>query len=152
MVGDIVEIETPNGLGYAQYVLKHSEPPQYGELIRVLPGLFASRPDSFADLAREEARFTTFFPLGAACARGIVQIVAAEEVPEHARTLPLMRAAGARLPDGTVNGWWLWDGEREWRVGELTAEQWKLPLRAVWNDTLLIERIARGWSQEGAVW
>jgi hypothetical protein len=152
-VGDVVEIKTPNGLGYAQYVLDHSgPPPALGALVRVLPGLYDRRPDSFADLVRAEERFRTFFPLGAACAQRIVKIVAAEDVPEHARGVGLMRAPGARLPDGSADGWWLWDGAREWRVGELSKEQWKLPIRQIWNDTLLTERVASGWSPAGEVW
>ena len=47
-----------------------------------------------------------------------------------------------------VKVWWLWDGEKEWRVGEITAEQRGLPIRGVWNDTLLIERIESGWTPE----
>jgi hypothetical protein len=49
---------------------------------------------------------------------------------------------------GKVKVWWLWDGEREWQVGELTEEQRGLSFREVWNDTLLIERIESGWTPE----
>jgi hypothetical protein len=46
---------------------------------------------------------------------------------------------------GQVTVWWLWDGSREWRVGSLAADQKKLPVRGIWNDTLLVERIESGW-------
>ena len=49
---------------------------------------------------------------------------------------------------GKVAIWWLWDGEKEWRVGSLDAKQRKLPIRSVWNDTMLIERIDAGWTAE----
>ncbi|WP_176536262.1 hypothetical protein [Rhizobium sp. L9] len=44
--------------------------------------------------------------------------------------------------------WWLWDGEKEWRIGQLSAEQHQLSIRGVWNDTLLVERIEFGWTPE----
>lgn len=56
-IGDIVEIRTPRGLAYAQYT---HEPPQFGSLIRVLPGLYESRPSDPARLAREQHLWVTF--------------------------------------------------------------------------------------------
>ena len=43
-IGDVFEIETPKGLAYAQFTYNYKEPPVYGVLIRVLPGLYESRP------------------------------------------------------------------------------------------------------------
>jgi hypothetical protein len=37
-IGDIVEIETSDGLAYVQFTAKHTTPPVFGELVRVLPG------------------------------------------------------------------------------------------------------------------
>ena len=143
--GDIVEIETPEGLAYAQYTYNYKEPPVWGALIRVLPGLFESRPAQFSELVREKERFFVFFPLGAACHRGIVTIVAHEEIPEWARGVPLMRAAGGRDESGKVLDWWLWDGKEDRHVDKLPKKYRGLSLRQLWNDTLLIERIASGW-------
>lgn len=145
-IGDIVEIKTPKGLAYAQYTHKHDEPPKYGALIRVLPGLYKSRPSEFSELVQQTERFFVFFPLGAAVARGIVTIVAHEEVPKRCRPFPLFRDGVKNPATGRVETWWLWDGEREWKVGDLKPEQYNLPIRAVWNDTLLIQRIVEGWS------
>lgn len=145
-IGDVIEIETPKGLAYAQYIHKHDKPPKYGALMRVLPGLYKSRPSEFAKLVHQPERFFVFFPLGAAVSRGIVQIVASEDVPVWAHRFPLMRMAGGRDRSGRVLNWWLWDGEREWKVEKLTEEQRNLSIAQVWNDTMLIERIAEGWS------
>jgi hypothetical protein len=49
---------------------------------------------------------------------------------------------------GKVVDWWLWDGEKEWRVGSISDEQRKLPIRGCWNDTMLIKRIEEGWLPE----
>jgi hypothetical protein len=40
-LGDLFEINTPNGKAYLQYVYKDST---LGELVRVLPGLYKERP------------------------------------------------------------------------------------------------------------
>jgi hypothetical protein len=65
-IGDVIEIETPAGLGYAQYTHEHREPPRFGSLLRVLPGIFAERPSDFKPLLVQDERFSIFFPLGAA--------------------------------------------------------------------------------------
>lgn len=143
--GDIIEIPTARGLAYAQYVLKKE---RWGSLLRVLPGFHPVRPDDFAEVVRRQERFVTFFPLQAAVSRKIFEVVAREEVPEAARSFPLFRAAGFIDPGGKVQDWWLWDGEREWRVGQLTDELRRLPIRGIWNDTHLITRIEEEWTAE----
>ena len=47
-IGDVIEIPTPKGLGYAQYVLRYTEPPRYGALVCVLPGLHKKRPSDLS--------------------------------------------------------------------------------------------------------
>jgi hypothetical protein len=148
-LGDVVEITTPRGFAYAQFTHKHDAPPRYGALIRVLPGLFINRPSEFATLVSGPSSFMTFFPLGAACHRGIVKVVANEVVPPHASTFPTFRSSVKVGPGKRGGPWYLWDGTREWRVDSLTdAELRKYPPRGIWNDTLLIERILEGWSHE----
>lgn len=135
-VGDICRIETDRGAAYFQYTHKHD---RYGALIRVFPGIFPTQPD-LAALLPEEAVYTTFFPLGAACSRGITKIVAEAKVKPQWAKFPVFRTA-AHLPDGKRGPWWLWDGERERIVGTLLPEHEKLPQRGVCNDTFLIEKI-----------
>jgi hypothetical protein len=142
-IGDVVEIPTAKGLAYAQYSHKKE---QWGSLLRILPGTFGNRPEDLAAVVRQKELFVTFFPLGAAVSRGIFEIVGNEPVPEAARAFPLFRAAGFVDRQGRVHGWYLWDGDREWRIGELSDEQRSLPIRSVWNDTALIEAIEEGWT------
>jgi hypothetical protein len=144
-IGDIVEIMTGKGLVYAQYTHKHN---QYGALLRVFRKFCGVRPSDFTELARNRPTFMCFFPLGAAVNRGIVSIVDNVAVPLEAQSFPTFRAGMANPPTDKVKVWWLWDGEKEWRVGELTDEQRSLSIRGVWNDTLLIERIESGWTPE----
>jgi hypothetical protein len=59
--GDIIEIPMPQGFAYAQYTHKHTDPPRFGALIRVMPGLFPSRPITFAPLLCLPPTLITFF-------------------------------------------------------------------------------------------
>ncbi|OWY27051.1 hypothetical protein [Herbaspirillum robiniae] len=140
--GDVVEIKTKNGLAYAQYTHKHK---QFGALLRVFSNIYTSRPGNLPELIKLEPTFICFSPLGAAVNRGIVSIVDCAAVPLEAQAFPTFRAGIINPSTKKVDVWWLWDGETEWRVGEIDAEQRKLPIRGVWNDTLLIERIESGW-------
>ena len=143
--GDVIEITTKKGLAYAQYVLRNSE---MGALIRVLPGFHETRPITFSEVVARPERFVTFLPLQAAIQRDIFKIIANEPVPEQSRKLPLFRARGHIDREGFVHDWRLWDGEKSIRIGKLGPEQRKLPIKEIWNDTLLIERIEEGWTPE----
>ncbi len=153
-IGDVIEIETPKGFAYFQYTYKYNEPPKYGALIRVLPNLYKSRPSDFSELVQHKERFFVFFPLGAACNRGIVKIVANEKIPDQSRGLPLMRLSSSyRDKSGKIIEYdcRLWNGKEEVNIGKLTNEYRNLSLLQIWNDTLLIERIASGWKPADTV-
>jgi hypothetical protein len=142
--GDIFAIGTSRGTAYVQQICRE---PQWGSLIRILPGIYGETPD-LRQLISQPERFMTFFPLGAALNRRLVQHVGQSEIPVHARSFPLFRAAGGVDREGRVHDWYLWDGKREWRVGKLTPEMRRYPIREVINDTLLIARIESGWTPE----
>src|SRR5262249_40506795 len=96
-VGDILEIRTSAGLAYFQYTHQH---PEYGGLIRVLPGIYPQRPEALTELAQGPERFVVFFPVRAATNRGLVSIAAEASIPPHARAFPLFKA-------GRPGNWWL---------------------------------------------
>lgn len=144
-IGDIIEIPTARGFCYAQYSHKHAD---YGSLIRVIPGFLKSRPSDFSELVQQPELFVTFLPLQAVMNRGIFEVVGNVAVPDCAMAFPLFRTGFIDPVNRKVKVWWLWDGVKEWKVGDITPEQRKLPLRGIWNDTLLIERIEAGWSPE----
>ena len=143
-IGDVIEIPTPKGLAYAQFTHKHST---HGALLRVMPGLYSPRPECFSELMLAAPQFSTFFPLGAACNRGIVQVVANETITAPLSVFPTFRNS-IKGQDGAWGPWWLWDGEHEWKIGELKPGMEVLPPQVVINDTLLIERIVSGWRHE----
>ncbi len=148
-IGDVVEIKTDLGLAYAIYTHRHSLPPRYGALIHVFCRIYPSRPSDIVGVVQDSIRFSTFFPLQAAVDSHVIEIIGNVTVPEHLRNFPLFRAAGlGHLQMKRADDWWLWDGDKEWRVGLLTPEQRKLPIRAVWNYSILVERIVEGWRPE----
>ncbi len=144
-IGDIVEIVTGKGLGYAQYSHKH---PVYGYLLRVFKPVFGARPGDFKALILEEPGFLTFFPLSAAVNRGLVTIAGHEDLPLSAQPFPIFRSGLINARTRQVDAWWLWNGEKERRIDTLSCDQYRLPIREIINDTLLIERIETGWTPE----
>ena len=139
-IGDVLEVRTPSGLAYAHYTHMHD---RYGALLRVMPGVYLSRPIDFAACVSSTPQFMTFFPVGAASNRRLMSVVAHEAIPHSARSFPTFRTRA------TKNGaWWLWDGENEWHIGALRPGMEQFPIRGVWNDTLLIKRIVEGWRHE----
>jgi hypothetical protein len=142
-IGDVIEIPTAKELAYAQYTHQH---PTHGGLIRVFDTLFENRPSGFSELVIGPVRFSTFFPVRAAINRGIFQVVGHENVALHNQPFPIFRNGIADPKTKKVAVWWFWDGQKEWKVGAITAEQRKMPIAAVWNDTMLVERIEGGWT------
>ena len=144
-IGDIVEIKTSKGLVYAQYTHKNA---RYGALLRIFLGFYNQRPENINSVLNEGVQFSTFFPLSAAIGEKIVEIVGNYVVHSNLQDFPVFRAGVVDPSTGKVAVWWLWDGQGEEKVGSLTSEQRKYPIRGVWNDTLLIERIEAGWTPE----
>jgi len=144
-IGDVIEIETEKGFYYAQYTHKH---PEFGALIRIFDKGFSNRPKFLKDVLKLKVRFSIFFPLQAAISQGIFSVVGNEVVLPELQKFPIFRDGIADPNTKTVKNWWLWDGKNEWQVGELKEEQFKLPIREIWNDTLLIKRLESGWTVE----
>lgn len=144
-LGDVVEIPTPKGLAYAQYINKHGK---YGALLRVFSKTHRQRQLDLDTIVAGDVQFMCFFPLQAAVGKGIVTIVGNAPIPAETSEFPVFRAGVVDPATGKVAVWWLWDGKKEWRVGTLTLEQRRLPIRGVWNDTILVERVVSNWRPE----
>ena len=142
-LGDVFELETPKGLAYLQYAYYD---PQMGELIRVAPGTYGTRPANLATVIAGCEIFYTFFPLATALKQKIIRRISNYEIPVHVARPPVLRSPGrVNMTSKRIENWWLWDGVRSWPVNELTEEQKKLSVKAIWNDTLLVDRIVNGW-------
>lgn len=144
-IGDIVEVETSRGLAYVQYTFKHIDPPGYGELLRVLPGLFDVRPKDLTALASKQELYYTFYPLGVALKQKLLRIVANEKIPAQSQSIPLMRVAGWRDKNGKVLNWWVWDGKCTIPSGAAQVDLRMLSIAEVVNHKLFVDRLTYGW-------
>ncbi|MFK3799582.1 MULTISPECIES: hypothetical protein [unclassified Pseudomonas] len=142
--GDVFSIEVKAGKAYFQYVEKL---PSFGPLIRVLPGVFSASPD-FDVLVPSPSNFWVFFPISAALKNRVIDKIGNYPLPDHSKTKPVFRTGMVDPRTGRVEKWWFWDGEKSWEVGQISDDERKLPIRGVWNDTLLIQRINEGWLPE----
>jgi hypothetical protein len=142
-LGDIFEINTPNGNAYLHYIYDEAGI----QLIRVLHGLYSERPANLALVAESRERYMIFFPLAAASKRKIVEPVGYYPTnnftkPKYMRTQHNIR--------GEFLGWHIVNTNTLYRelVKELTPEHKKLSDWTMWNDTLLIENLVNDWSLE----
>jgi len=143
-IGDVIEIPTSAGRAYAQYTHEH---PDYGELLRVLPGLFDEAPDDLPALVAEEEQFYTFYPLAAGLRERLVRVVAHLPVPDHSKAFPLLRSGG--LPGEPR---YVWDGNREVRVRRPKPEHNLLSFAEIVSHPQLVEWIESGWRPEAESW
>ena len=143
--GDIIEIPTSNGMSYALYIMKKI---QWGALISIFNKNYETRPANVESSVSGSPSFQIFFPLTTAVNRSIFLVVGHISLPSEASQFPLFRDGVPDPITRRVGVWWLWDGENEWRVGDLSPEQRKLPIRQIANDTMLIHLIESGWTPE----
>jgi hypothetical protein len=139
----VVEIETPKGFAYAQRTHNH---PTHGDLIRVLPGLVDARPSSLDSLVAGPTQFVSFYALDPAIREGWVDVVGTATIPDSGRQFPTFRNRVRDPRTGRIEGWWLWDGRREWSTDSLTDDQLDLPLEGVINHPMLVSRVLECWT------
>ncbi len=92
--------------------------------------------------------FVCFIPLKAIIRQSILSVAAVVPVPTAFQQFPIFRAGVSDPVTKKVRDWWLWDGNKEWMVGKLNAEQRAYPIRGIWNDTLFKERMNSSWTVE----
>lgn len=147
--GDVYELVVEAGFAYLQAIAKH---PEFGWAMRVLspvresvgahaqgvrylPEMFIALMGSIAHEAKE----------------GRLRFVGHTELPlGYDPSLPLLRASSSVDDDGrhTDGSWWLDDGTKEWRVGNLTKEQQNLPYRQFTPALALRVLIDAGWDPQ----
>lgn len=143
-LGDIFEIKTPKGSAYLHFIAKDT---MGIEVVRVLSDLYQKRPESFDELIKKKERYIISFPLKSANNKNIVEKVGhissdGYHYPQFMRTPHNIR--------GEFLGWHIVNTSTLIRklVSKLSTEQKKLSPWGVWNDTLLIDRLANNWKLE----
>lgn len=154
-IGDVAEIKTHHGLAYAQYTLDGNGS---GQIVRVLPGLYNSRPD-LESLALQRELYFVFYTLAFAIRKKEAEIVCNLPVPEWAECEPLMRHASGRTRQGKITGWRIVPALSSLTVDflirtpvlrELTQGQERLSIHQIWPHPVMVKELARGWTPERA--
>lgn len=155
-IGDIIEIKTPVGLAYVQYT---HDGATNGELVRVLPGLYANRLSDFVQLAQQKELYFVFYIMNYAIRTGLAEIVSNQPVPQWAKPYPVMRHPAAFDSFGRVTRWRIISAASRLTVDELirtplltelTPEQRRLSIREIWPHAAIVRELARGWTPERA--
>jgi hypothetical protein len=146
-LGDIAEIKTSAGLAYVQYTHDGKD---MGQLVRVLPGLYPSRPADFAELAGQRELYFIFYTLQYALQRGQTEVVSNQPIPDWARPIPVMRhrsGASWRMVSALapLTMEFL---QRTPVIRELTSEQRKLSIHVLRPHPAMVAELARRWTPE----
>lgn len=147
--GDIYEINTEKGLAYIQYVNKYTRPPYYGDLVRILDGVFETRPSDFKQLVNNKEVYYTFLAtVHYSVHKHLIELVGWEEVPDQFRTIPLFRAVGGLSDPKThkVKRWRLWDNNQDTYIGRMREKYLDLPTLRVSSLGGIVKMIEEGYT------
>jgi len=154
-IGDVAEIGTSQGFAYAQYT---GNSKVMGSLVRILPGLYVSRPN-LEELVKQRELYFVFYTLGYAIRTKQVEIICNLPIPEWANSEPLMRHESGRTREGKITGWRIVPALcpltvdfliRTPVIRELSQEQQRLSIRHLWPHPVIVKELARGWTPERA--
>jgi hypothetical protein len=149
--GDVLEVEFPKvpspelvfpdgGYGYLTYVGKSQE---YGDAVRVRPGVLYERPPINEDLFKDS--YITFYPANHALKHKLVTVVGQlEPVPMPT----VFRRRGGIARGGKVLNWFIDDENGTTSTKVLTDVQRQLPIASMWNHEALLFQISKGWKPD----
>jgi hypothetical protein len=112
-----------------------------------------------AGLSKQRELYFTFSILVHALRKKELNLVSNQPVPDWARPFPTMRKVAGRARSGKILGWHIGHGLRLYTVQEmqqalyvreLTPEQKKLSIAAIWPVSALAAQIEQGWTPERA--
>jgi hypothetical protein len=147
--GDIVEITTQQGLAYAQFINVHKNKPlTFGDLVRVLPGVYRARPTDVASLVEAEGGWCCFWDIRHAVKQSEVTVVGHAKIPREFERMPTFKLATRHLRTKRVLGWAIWNGKTisGKPVSRLTKEQRSFPLAEIIHTEDVIRRIEIAWT------
>lgn len=143
--GDVFEIETPKGKGYFQCV-KEAAATEV-EIIRILPGIYSMQENvDINSLVEENELYFIQFPLKYALKKKCIKLIGNFKVKDEV-IVPRYYRSMHKIGTEFIC-WHIVDSETLQRrsVDELSEEEKRLSPWGSWNDTLLAERMADGWS------
>lgn len=143
--GDVFEIATNNGIGYIQCVKEATS--SECEVVRVLPGTYKNNKEvNLNELIKEKELYFIQFPLKYAVKKKCVLLVENFSVPEQV-SVPRYYRTAHKIKEEFIC-WHIVDSETLHRkpIEKLSDEEINLSPWGSWNDTLLAERMASGWT------
>lgn len=140
-LGDVVEIPTAKGLVYGQLSHTHA---MAGEVLRILPGYFESRPAGLESLVAGPTRYFVLLAVDVAVRRlHMFQRLQHLPVPEHVKRFEPIIVVPFSEDEGPVM-WKLWDGESEWISPTPMHEGRRLPQPSSHSPRLVIDELGAG--------
>lgn len=110
-IGSIIQLKLDEGYIYLQLVAFHQN---YGELVKVLQGIYEKPLSDFDDLLNLEERFYVFYPTLTDDLKDRTVTMTSKVYTNSELGYPKMRQATITLPDGSVPSWALYEnGEIE---------------------------------------
>lgn len=147
--GDVFELSTNSGYVALQVIGKHKT---LGWAVRVTePSRREPMQSAVGIETGQEAYVVLMGDIGYEEVLRHVRYVGKEPLPTRYRGhFPTFRASSSYGPDGRhkPGSWWLDDGDREWRVGDLSEEEKHYPYRQLTPAIALKDLIERGWDPE----
>ena len=141
--GDVMEIVVGIQIAYIQYIGEH---PEYGGTIWVTPRMYNAPAEDITTVMAEDGYYT-FYPARTAISRGFVKLVGSASM--EGREIPrYLRRAGARGAGGIILTWIVSRGGGEVVKEVLSESEQHLPIGAIWNHEMLVQRISEGWRPE----
>jgi hypothetical protein len=145
--GDLLEIRIKSGFSYLQFVGVH---PEYGDVIWVRPAVFDSELSDFSCLFSQFG-YVAFYAARAAVRHGLVRFVSAYPLPQCVVVPRNVRRPGARSSSGRIFTWILEFDGKDILKKQLDEKERLLPIAAIWDHQLLIQRIGEGWCPSSEV-
>ncbi|MFJ5770116.1 hypothetical protein [Psychrobacillus sp. NPDC093180] len=142
-IGEVFEVVTLNGIGLFQYVHKDET---IGELIRILPCLLEEGYVIKDELVKKKELYLIHFPLGAALNQKLVTQKGSYPIPQNFIFPKKFRSE--YFVNGELICWHIidYDTWKREEVDRISDEQKQLSPWGIWNDTLLKQRLAEGWT------
>jgi hypothetical protein len=134
--GDVLLLNTAGVIAYLQYIGRHTE---YGDAVIV--GQRFDEPHATVTDRALSGGYVAFYPATAAVAQGLVEVVGHLPAPDLPQRL---RRPGVRS-GRRIDTWIIENGTGETTKSSLTTQELQLPIAAIWNHELLVQRIAEGW-------
>lgn len=136
--GDIVEVETQNGLAYVQLTHTH---PSYPPVVKFLKGPYQERPGNVSVLANEAAPMAMVPLSGMLNKLGLKHArVGNAEIPHGEQKFPIFRMP-IHGKKGEILYWWFWDGRGLTYSNELMERQETLPIRGVLSSERFLDQL-----------